>query len=145
MCRPNVRLPESLGGSHPEPSCAQDDSPRLANQGHRSEGPSPSHAHAAVALRIGSVDNADMSIEEWWPKLRRQSRDYLINNNGDVVPPDLVVKIAQAGGVITSDAWWVGQSGPSGFYLSDEAVDWIEEVANGETPAPRPDDLSPTA
>lgn len=86
-----------------------------------------------------------MSIEEWWPKLRRQSRDYLINNNGDVVPPDLVVKIAQAGGVITSDAWWVGQSGPSGFYLSDEAVDWIEEVANGETPAPRPDDLSPTA
>lgn len=78
-----------------------------------------------------------MSIEAWWPRLRQQSRDYLIANNGDVVPPELVEEITQAGGTITSDAWWVGQSGPSGFYISDEATDWIDEIANGETPEPR--------
>lgn len=79
-----------------------------------------------------------MSIEAWWPRLRQQSRDYLIANNGDVVPPELVEEIAHAGGTITtSDAWWVGRSGPTGFYLSDEAIDWIDEMANGETPEPR--------
>ncbi|RMB62160.1 hypothetical protein [Tessaracoccus antarcticus] len=78
-----------------------------------------------------------MSIEEWWPKLRSESRDYLIANNGDVVPPKLVQEITGAGGVITPDAWWLGQSGPAGLDLSDEAVAWIEEVANGETPRRR--------
>lgn len=33
---------------------------------------------------------------------------------------------------MTSDAWWVGQTAPEGFYLSDEATDWIETVANEE-------------
>ncbi|MGN6635360.1 MAG: hypothetical protein ACTHJ6_07850 [Oryzihumus sp.] len=37
---------------------------------------------------------------------------------------------------MASDAWWVGKGGPTGSYLSDEAVDWIEEVANGEIPGP---------
>ena len=78
-----------------------------------------------------------MSIDAWWPKLGQHSRDYLIANNGDVVPPDLVEEIARAGGVIRADAWWIGQSDSTGFFLSDEAIDWIDEVANGETPEPR--------
>lgn len=98
-----------------------------------------------VALGIGSVDTGDMSIEAWWPRLRQQSRDYLIDNNGDVVPPDLVEEIARAGGVITSEAWWVGPNGPDGLFLSDEAIDWIDEIANGETPAPRAEDGNPTS
>jgi hypothetical protein len=50
----------------------------------------------------------------------------------------VVVEITEAGGAVDADdAWWVGESGPSGFYFSDEAVDWIEAVANGETPEPR--------
>jgi hypothetical protein len=48
--------------------------------------------------------------------------------------PEVVAEITQADGTITSDAWWVGHSGPSGFYFSDEAIDWIEAVGNGETP-----------
>ena len=95
--------------------------------------------------RIGSVDNADMSIEAWWPKLRQQSREYLIDNNGDVVPPELVVEIARAGGDIKTDAWWVGQRDATGFFLSDEAIDWIDEVANVETPEPRAEDRNPTS
>ncbi|MCG6568487.1 hypothetical protein [Tessaracoccus sp. ZS01] len=86
-----------------------------------------------------------MSIEAWWPKLRQQSRDYLMENNGDQVPTDLVEEITEAGGIVSTDAWWVGQSGPAGLYLSDEANDWIDEVANGETPEPRAEDGAPTS
>ena len=81
-----------------------------------------------------------MSIEVWWPKLRQESRDWLVDNNGDAVPSDLVAEIVRAGGAITTDAWWVGQSGPTGFYLSDEAIDWVETIANGEDPGPTPVD-----
>jgi hypothetical protein len=35
---------------------------------------------------------------------------------------------------LATDAWWVGENGPTGFHLSDAAIDWIEEVANRETP-----------
>lgn len=75
-----------------------------------------------------------MSIEHWWPKLKPPTQKWLIENNGDAVPPDVVAEITQVGGAITSDAWWAGRSGSSGFYFSDEAVDWIEAVANGEVP-----------
>lgn len=75
-----------------------------------------------------------MSIEQWWPALQPSTREWLIANNGDVVPQWIVEEIAQAGGDVTSDAWWVGENGPSGFYLSDAAIDWVDEVANEETP-----------
>ena len=74
-------------------------------------------------------------MEMWWPRLRQETRDWLIANNGDAVPTSVIEDITRAGGSIVSDAWWVGENGPAGFYLSDAAIDWIEEVANGETPA----------
>lgn len=79
-----------------------------------------------------------MNIEQWWPKLKPLTREWLIENNGDAVPAEVVVEIAEAGGKVDSDdAWWVGERGPSGFYFSDEAVDWIEAVGNGEAPGVR--------
>lgn len=75
-----------------------------------------------------------MDIEEWWPKLKPAAQEWLIANNGDAISPDVLEQISAAGGVVTSDAWWVGDRGPSGFYLSDEATDWIEAIANDETP-----------
>ena len=80
------------------------------------------------------------SLEEWWPRLPQETRDWLIANNGDVLTASVVEEITRAGGSVTTNAWWVGQDGPSGSYLSDEAVDWVEAVANGEVPAPRGDD-----
>jgi hypothetical protein len=74
------------------------------------------------------------SIEDWWPRLSQVTRDWLIANNGDAVPVSVTEEIARAGGFVATDAWWVGQNGPAGFYLSDDAVDWIEQVANRETP-----------
>ena len=63
-----------------------------------------------------------MSIEQWWSRLRPESRAWL------------VAEITSLGASITSDEWWVGENGPSGLYLSDAAVDWVEEVANDELP-----------
>jgi hypothetical protein len=37
-------------------------------------------------------------------------------------------------GQVPADVWWVGEGTAGGFYLSDEASDWVEAVANGETP-----------
>lgn len=79
------------------------------------------------------------SLEEWWPRLSQGTRDWLTANNGDGVPASVTEEITCAGGVVATDAWWVAQHDPTGFHLSDEAVDWIEEVANGEAPERRGD------
>jgi hypothetical protein len=73
-----------------------------------------------------------MSIEDWWPKLMPTTREWLIENDGDAVPAKILVEITAAGGSVASNAWWVGQAGPYGFYISDEATDWIEAAGNGE-------------
>ena len=45
----------------------------------------------------------------------------------------MLSKIVAAGGSVTSSAWPVGESEPDGFFLSDEAVDWIAAAANDES------------
>ena len=75
-----------------------------------------------------------MSLETWWPLLHPETRDWLIANNGDALSTPVLDDITRVNGSVSSDAWWVGETGPSGFYLSDAGVDWIEEVANGEVP-----------
>ena len=73
-----------------------------------------------------------MDIAEWWPRLDEPTREWLMEHNGETVPPAVLTAIIAAGGVVTSDAWWVGQNAPTGFSLSDAAVDWIEAKANEE-------------
>ena len=73
-----------------------------------------------------------MEIDDWWSRLEPESREWLIDNNGDAVRGDIVAEIAQLGGMTASGAWWIGEDGPSGFYLSDRAIDWVEAKANGE-------------
>jgi hypothetical protein len=73
-----------------------------------------------------------MRIEEWWPKVDPSTQQWLINNNGDVVPPNILDQITAVAGAPTADASWVGDSVPEGVLLSDEAIDWIEETANDE-------------
>jgi hypothetical protein len=76
-----------------------------------------------------------MDIEQWWPKLKPSAKKWLIENNGDEVPAELVAEIAEAGGPGASDPWW-GYQSASRFYFPDEVIDWIEAVANGEDPGP---------
>ena len=74
-----------------------------------------------------------METIEWWPKLDPDAREWLVSHNGEPVDPGVLIKIAAAGGSLTSDAWWIGEEGPDGFYLSEEAIDWIEARANDES------------
>jgi hypothetical protein len=75
-----------------------------------------------------------MGIEHWWPRLEQASRNWLLENNGDVVSPDVVEAITQAGGPDASDAWWIrqGDAEVPDLLLPDEAVDWIEAAGNDE-------------
>jgi hypothetical protein len=65
--------------------------------------------------------------------LDSDAKAWLIAHNGEAVSPEVMNEIAAAGGSVTSSAGWVGESGPDGFYFSDEAVDWIETAANDES------------
>ena len=73
-----------------------------------------------------------MTIEKWWPKLRHETREWLIANNGDVVPLPIVDEIAAVGGPAASEPWWEDQEGLVGRCMPDQAIDWIEEKANEE-------------
>jgi hypothetical protein len=66
--------------------------------------------------------------------LQEQTRDWLIANNGDVVPPAVRAEIAGAGGPATTDSWWVADQDATGPVMPDQAIDWIEETANLESP-----------
>lgn len=73
-----------------------------------------------------------MDIENWWPLLDSSTQKWLINNNGDVVPSSTLSQIIAQAGHPTADTSWVGSNVPEEFYLSDEATDWIEKIANDE-------------
>lgn len=72
-----------------------------------------------------------MSIEQWWAKLQPSTQEWLIDNNGDVVPPAVVAEITGAGGPAADDSWW-GQGETPGHYFPDDAIDWVEATANDE-------------
>lgn len=61
------------------------------------------------------------------------TKEWLIAGNGDAVSEPVVNDIVAASGVVASDSRWVGESGPDGLFLSDEATDWIGAVANDES------------
>lgn len=67
-----------------------------------------------------------MTIEQWWPTVSPTTRAWLVENNGDSIPADLIAEIVAAG----------GGADLSGAQLSDGAIDWVEAVANDESPAP---------
>ena len=74
-----------------------------------------------------------MTIDAWWDQLSSETRDWLMANNGSPVPSAVVKQIERAGGPAISDPWWAA-SDDSEVALPDAAVDWVEEIANGESP-----------
>jgi hypothetical protein len=73
-----------------------------------------------------------MKIFEWWPLVDAETRDWLIEHNGEPLPPHVIDDIMAATGGTSDSEWWAGES--DGPQLSDEAVDWIEAIANDEEP-----------
>lgn len=51
-----------------------------------------------------------------------------------IVPAEVVAEIAEVGGPASADSWWAGKRGASEHYFPDEAIDWIEAIANDENP-----------
>ncbi|MGV1009579.1 MAG: hypothetical protein ACOYBY_13355 [Dermatophilaceae bacterium] len=76
-----------------------------------------------------------MSVEVWWARLRPETREWLVANNGDVLPQAIVEEITRAGGNVEAGPACDEQDGAAGACLSDATVDWIEAVANGEEPS----------
>jgi hypothetical protein len=74
-----------------------------------------------------------MNILEWWPLVDAETRRWLIEHNGEPLPPHVIADIMGVTGGTTDSEWWTGDSA-DGPQLADEAVDWIEAVANGEEP-----------
>jgi hypothetical protein len=74
-----------------------------------------------------------MQITEWWPKLDADSQAWLIAHNGEAVAPEVLSRIEAVSGSLASSESWVGERGPDGLFLSDDAVDWIETTANDES------------
>lgn len=74
-----------------------------------------------------------MKIFEWWPLVDAETRDWLIEHNGEPLPQHVVTEILAVTGGETDPEWWAAES-EGGPQLSDEAVDWIEAVANDEEP-----------
>jgi hypothetical protein len=76
--------------------------------------------------------NEAMSIQDWWPLLDSSTQQWLIENNGDVVPPSIPDQIPAMSGQPTVDDSWIHDAGHGGLFLSDEAIDRIEQTANEE-------------
>jgi hypothetical protein len=90
----------------------------------------PGHLKALLPWKTST-----MNIEQWWAKLQPSTQEWLIANNGDEVPAAVVAEIADVGGPASTDSWWSGQDRGSGQYFPDQAVDWVETIANDEDPA----------
>jgi hypothetical protein len=76
-----------------------------------------------------------MTVSQWWPLLQPSTRAWLIAHNGEPLPAWITAEIAWNGIPVNSAQSWIDRSSPDGFFLSDEAIDWIEATANGERPS----------
>ncbi|WP_314100579.1 hypothetical protein [uncultured Frigoribacterium sp.] len=73
-----------------------------------------------------------MRIDEWWSELVPSTRQWLIDNAGDVVPAWVLEQITAVTGEPTADDDWAADVDAEEFYLSDDATDWIEAAGNDE-------------
>lgn len=75
-----------------------------------------------------------MSLEAWWNAVGPETRAWLVAHNGEPLPPDVVGEITAVSGPVGPGTAWATQD-DDGLRLSDDAVDWVESVANGEDPS----------
>ena len=73
-----------------------------------------------------------MDFPQVWPHLAGSSRSWLMEHNGEPLPDDLLAEILSITGGERNPRWWAGPSQEGETQLTDEAVDWIETVANDD-------------
>jgi hypothetical protein len=70
-----------------------------------------------------------MNISRWWGQLDSDTQTWLIEHNGEPLSPEVEKALRDTD---IDDSSWAEPSS-DGVALADEAIDWIEAVANGET------------
>ena len=109
---------------------------------------------STVAVRGGTL--FAMAMDEIWPQLAPETRDWLIANNGDAVPADIAAEIDEITDAAGADDVWAAEAAPGAGvaldlddedgndddelddddpgarYLAEDVVDWIEARANDE-------------
>jgi hypothetical protein len=73
-----------------------------------------------------------MDFPQIWPLLSNSSRSWLVEHNGEPLPDDLITEILRITGGERTAQWWTGPSAEGETQLTDDAVGWIETVANDE-------------
>ncbi|MGZ8801717.1 MAG: hypothetical protein ACXWZL_03610 [Mycobacterium sp.] len=73
-----------------------------------------------------------MGIAEWWGALAPETRDWLIAHNGEPLSAQVLDEVVAANNGAKDPSWWAGESTEGASQLTDDAVDWIESVANAE-------------
>jgi hypothetical protein len=51
-----------------------------------------------------------MNIPEWWPLVDAETRDWLIEHNGEPLPQPVSADILAVTGGPTDSQWWAGES-----------------------------------
>ncbi|WP_245673009.1 hypothetical protein [Aldersonia kunmingensis] len=75
-----------------------------------------------------------MRIDAWWPRLTDESRNWLMDHNGEPLDPSVKRDVLDVNDGNVDPSWWAGESTEGQSELTDEAIDWIEAVANGAPP-----------
>lgn len=75
-----------------------------------------------------------MAIDELWNALEPETRAWLIEHNGESLDPQILDEVLAANNGVADPSWWAGESTAGSSQLTDDAIDWIEAVANGEEP-----------
>ncbi len=71
-----------------------------------------------------------MDLAQWWTDVMPETREWLTANSGSALTPEVVADISRAGGLIAANSWWMGERGPEGVFLSEEADQWIRGRAD---------------
>lgn len=71
-----------------------------------------------------------MTFPTLWRRLTDPTRSWLSEHNGEPLPPAIQAELERALAATDLDGWVVRTS--RGLAFTDDAIDWIEEAANGE-------------
>ncbi|QKT11627.1 hypothetical protein [Rhodococcus sp. W8901] len=77
-----------------------------------------------------------MNIAGWWTQLSGETRDWLVEHNGEPLTPSVRSEVVAVNDGDLDPSWWSGESVDGQSELTDEAIDWIEARANDEVPGP---------
>lgn len=73
-----------------------------------------------------------MDFPQVWSHLTTSSRSWLMEHNGEPLPDELIAEILTITSGDRNPRWWAGPAVEGETQLTDEAVDWIETVANDD-------------